>query len=125
VTFIILLLHEFIEFDIGDSERVILSVTTFFMWFKLLYFLRIFRETGYLIRMISEVLKDMRHFMLVIVITIAAFGDSFLRIAYGYPYDDDPNLNQRFTTGFLDSMLYSYRMILGDFDVSAYNDIAP
>lgn len=51
------------------------------MWFKLLYFLRIFKNTGYLIRMIVEVIYDMRHFFLVLLITIAAFGDSFLSIS--------------------------------------------
>ena len=53
------------------------------MWMKFLYFLRIFKETGYLIRMIVEVVKDMRNFFLVLLITVAAFGDSFSTIALG------------------------------------------
>lgn len=36
----------------NSFERVVQAITTFFMWFKLLYFLRIFKSTGYLIRMI-------------------------------------------------------------------------
>ena len=64
-----------------DVERIVLSIVTFFMWFKFLYFLRIFKSTGYLIRMIVEVVKDMRYFFLVLLITVAAFGDSFSNIA--------------------------------------------
>jgi hypothetical protein len=78
-----------ISFSIGGKneqlERSIMAVTTFFMWLKLLYFLRIFKETGYLIRMISTVIVDMKHFLLVLLIAIIAFGDSFLSFAMGNP----------------------------------------
>jgi len=67
----------------SDVERTVLAIVTFFMWMKFLYFLRIFKETGYLIRMIIEVIKDMRNFFLVLLITVAAFGDSFSTIALG------------------------------------------
>ena len=88
------------------------------MWFKFLYFLRIYKSTGYLISMIFEVIKDMRYFFLVLLLTIIAFGDSFLSISYGNKEDD------RFTTGFVDSIIYTYRMILGDFDTEAFGSVA-
>jgi len=66
-----------------ELERAIQSVTTFFMWLKLLYFMRIFKNTGYLIRMIITVIYDMGSFLLVLLIGIMAFADSFLSIAYG------------------------------------------
>jgi len=47
---------------------VIFSVAVFFMWLKLLYFLRIFEHTGYLIRMIIEVVADMRFFLLILFV---------------------------------------------------------
>lgn len=62
-------------------DRGIQAIVTFFMWFKILYFLRIYRSTGYLISMIFEVVKDMRFFFLVLLITIIAFADSLLSIA--------------------------------------------
>jgi hypothetical protein len=70
--------------DLGETlERSILAISTFFMWLKLLYIMRIFKKTGYLIRMIVEVMKDMRVFLLLLLITILAFGDSFLRLSLG------------------------------------------
>lgn len=33
--------------------RSIISVTSLILWFKILYFLRIFKRTGYLIRIIT------------------------------------------------------------------------
>ena len=64
-----------------DAERTIIAITTIFMWLKILYFMRIFRETGYLIRMIIVVIYDMRIFMFVLFFTLAAFGDAFSSIA--------------------------------------------
>ena len=110
------------EFDMQFShstERSILSIITFFMWMKFLYFLRIFQNTGYLIRMITEVVVDMRHFFLVLSITIAAFANTFLTLAYGNPEGDD-----RFINGFVESLIYTYRMILGDFDTGAFGQVA-
>ena len=112
-----------IHLDIA-VESSILSIITFFMWFKFLYFLRIFNSTGYLIRMIFEVVKDMRSFFLILFITIAAFGDSFVRISKANVYSDDADINKQFTTGFVDSVIYTYRMILGDFDTSNFGDVA-
>lgn len=109
-----------LDIDVNDTvERVIVSITTFFMWLKFLYFLRIFRNTGYLIRMIVEVIKDMRNFFLVILITITAFGESFLRISMG-----NKNENERFTDGFIDSIIYAYSMVLGNIDTENIGEVA-
>ena len=103
-----------------DIERTVLAIVSFFMWMKFLYFLRIFKETGYLIRMIVEVIKDMRNFFLVLLITVAAFGDSFSTIALGNANTD----GLVFTTGFFDGLVYTYRMILGDFDTTEFGNVA-
>ena len=112
------ILHS-LKLHVDESvESSILAFITFFMWFKFLYFLRIFKSTGYLIRMIVEVVYDMRNFFLVLLITIAAFGDSFLRIAVANSADT------QFISGFVDSMIFTYRMILGDFDTGSLGNVA-
>jgi hypothetical protein len=97
------------------------------MWFKFLYFLRIFKSTGYLIRMIVEVIKDMKNFFLVLFITIAAFGDAFLRISLANKITVDESgaeVDNIFTKDFIDSIIYTYRMVLGDFDTSTFGEVA-
>jgi hypothetical protein len=54
-----------------------MSVTAITMWFKFIYFLRCTRQTGWLVRMIVEVIREMGSFMLVYIITIMAFADAF------------------------------------------------
>lgn len=72
------------EFEINnDFERCIMALATFFMWLKILYVLRIFKKTGYLIRAIVEVIYDMGIFLFILFLTVITFGDSFLRLSYG------------------------------------------
>ena len=108
-----------------EIEKSIQAIITFFMWFKFLYFLRIFKNTGYLIRMIIEVCKDMMVFFIVLSVTIAAFGDAFLRISMANEDTQDESGNDlRFTTSFVDSVIFTYRMVLGDFDTGAFGNVA-
>jgi hypothetical protein len=94
--------------------RTILSVITFFMWFKFLYFMRIFKNTGYLIRMIFEVIYDMRFFFLVLFVTITAFSDSFLSISLANEGE------HVFVDNLPNAIVYTYRMILGDWDTEQF-----
>lgn len=88
------------------------------MWFKFLYFFRIFESYGYLTRLIMVVIYDMRHFLVVLLITIIAFGDSFLTLSLG----NDPD--KQFVTSFSEAIVYTYRIVLGDFDVEHFGNVA-
>ena len=73
-------------FELGldpNVERTMQAVGVFFMWIKLLYFFRIFKSYGYLIRLLILVIDDMRTFMAVFFFTIVAFSDSLLTISNG------------------------------------------
>ena len=88
------------------------TVTTFFMWTKALYFLRIFESFAYLIRMIVRVIIDMKVFLLVLLIVIMAFADSFYGIIRNNPEGSD------FATyDFWDSFLFAFLLALGDWSV--------
>ncbi len=59
------------------------AIASLFMWFKFLYFLRIFKMTSYLVQLVIQVIYDMQGFMIVLLITIMAFSDAFLSISLG------------------------------------------
>lgn len=88
------------------------------MWIKLLYFFRVFKSYGYLIRLLILVIDDMRTFMAVFFFTIVAFSDSLLTIAKG---NTEENM---FVTSTVDSILYTYRITLGDFNVEEFGNVA-
>jgi hypothetical protein len=73
------------NFDINTEEGKLnrnlfsmqLTITTFCLWLKFFYFLRIFENTGFLVRAIMAVIYDMRYFFVILMISLLAFGDSF------------------------------------------------
>lgn len=61
-------------------EACMQATMSLMIWLKMLYFLRIFKTTGYLIRIIIEVVVDMRHFLFILLLTFIAFGDAIYNI---------------------------------------------
>ena len=53
------------------------AVANFAMWFKIFYFLRIFRETGYFVNMLLLVMKDAKIFALLYLLITVTFWLSF------------------------------------------------
>lgn len=84
------------------------ALASLLMWVKLLYFLRIFKSTGYLIRMLTEVMYSMRVFLTVFCIVLIGFGESFLRFSEMSPPD------HQFILHYADSFVYTFRLAIGD-----------
>lgn len=104
---------------IREIEAILQAVLSLIIWLKLLYFLRIFKSTGYYIRTIVEVIKDMKYFLAMLLLTFVAFGDSMRQISTSNTPDKD------FINGtFLTSIAFIYRMVLGDFDTNEFGEVA-
>ena len=101
------------------EQRIVIAIVTLFMWLKFLYFFRFFDQTSYLIRIVVEVVIDMRNFLLVLLFMIIGFGNSFYVLSLGNSTDETI-----FIGSFVDSILFSYRMVLGDFDTEAFGATA-
>jgi len=63
--------------DIGILILVLGGMASFVIWLKIFYFLRIFRPTSSFIRMIIEMFKDIRVFLLIFFIGIFAFANFY------------------------------------------------
>lgn len=100
-------------------EASMQATMSLMIWLKMLYFLRIFKTTGYLIRIIIEVVVDMRHFLFILLLTFVAFGDAMYNINTSNSAD-----NLFIEGGYTGSIAYVYRMVLGDFDTSAFGTVA-
>ena len=88
------------------------------MWTKFLYFFRIYKSTGYLIRMLIQVAIDMQVFLLVMIIIICGIANSFVVLSVGSTNNSDFVGSGSFFAEFE----YVYRIILGDFDTSVFTD---
>ena len=65
--------------ELGDLNNqnlnLITSIAVLFMYMKLFYFGRIFLATASLVSMVIEIVRDMRYFFMVLMISIAGFGN--------------------------------------------------
>jgi hypothetical protein len=66
-----------LPFDLNDINRPIASICLIILWIKCFYFLRVFESTSRLIRMIIEIVNDMKNFLMVLVIGIFGFSGGF------------------------------------------------
>jgi hypothetical protein len=60
-----------------STIRPTASVCVIILWIKMFYFLRVFETTSRLIRMIIEIINDMKNFLIVLSIGIMGFANGF------------------------------------------------
>jgi hypothetical protein len=96
------------------------AIASLLMWFKLIYFLRIFESTGYLVRMLTEVISAMKVFLLMLSIVLIAFGEAFLRFSEASGEDVD-NGGSAFIVNYADAFIYSFRLAVGDMGTDTFN----
>lgn len=124
----------FVTCDICNLDttitRPIGSVAVWLMWVKLFYFLRLFRITAPIVRMLMQILKDMGIFSFVFLLALLGFGNSFYLLAknnidsvkcsdevyLSTASDDELKRCAPFTGGnFLFAIIHAFRTGLGDF----------
>jgi hypothetical protein len=77
----------------------IIALTFLLMWIKIFNYLAVFKATRYLIKMIFEIVADIKTFLIILFITLFAYGQiifaltggdfgSELRMSYGLAYGD-------------------------------------
>jgi hypothetical protein len=102
----------------GRLEKVVRTLYAFsaiIMWIRFLYFFRIFRTTGYYIRILVNVIQDIRYFIFIFVLTIFAFAHAcyvFLKNNSKGPVFESVT----------EAVAYVYKITLGDFDTDIYGD---
>jgi hypothetical protein len=78
--------------DMQSILRALASTTLIIVWIKLFYYLRAYDSTSQLIRMIIEIGKDIKNFLLVLFIGIFGFAGGFYILQFGLsslPRDKD------------------------------------
>lgn len=100
-----------------ETGRAIGSTVIFLQWLKFFYFMRIFAPTAAFIRMITEIVKDMSIFSLIYFLACLTFANAYFMLD-GARTD----LVEERVSGdtWAETVIYVYRMSLGDFGVSKY-----
>ena len=93
------------------------------MWFKLFYWMRLFKPFSAFIRMITEIIKDIQVFLVMLIISLSAFANIIFllnlnRMEQGH---EEPIYENLIGFGPLDAMIHAYLMGLGDFNRDTYS----
>ena len=83
--------------------KILISTTLLFLWARLLSYSKGFEGTGFLIRLVEQVIIDMKFFLLLIFLTMLAFASA------GFVLQSSANESQFSVFNLV------YRLMLGDF----------
>ena len=99
-----------VGFDIGRPILVFGGMACFVIWLKIFYYLRIFRPTSSFIRMIIEMFKDIRVFLLIFFIGIFAFANFYYILDQG----NSEKVVGIFEGSYGGAVIYTYMQALGE-----------
>eukprot|EP00347_Sterkiella_histriomuscorum_P016371 403353446 len=103
------------DYEVPGFITTIHSFASLLLWAKFLYFLRIFKQTGYLINALSVVVWDMKIFLFILAIVYLGFGEAFLRLS-------EARDESEFIQNYAYAIVYSFRLSIGDTDTDKFDD---
>jgi len=103
----------------------VVSFTAFIMWVQVLRFVRGFHDTGALVELVVQVLKDTGAFLIVVMIQLAAFTHGFYVMLGSDPFIeisvDEGETSWEKVIPVLESFLFTYRLFLGETDIDVHD----
>jgi hypothetical protein len=97
-------------------EEFFYSASSFFIWIRVIHMMKVFPQTSYLLRMGTEVLYRMRYLICFIIVSLLAFGFTYYFVA------DPDSINHFQTDSPAHSVGYMFEVLIGQYDVSSFNN---
>lgn len=100
------------------------GMTLFLLWLKMFYWMRLFSETAYFIKLITSTIFDLRYFINIIAIIMAAFITIFYVFSCNLTDEErakDPYLQNYTGIRFVDAMITVYFITVGEFYYDNYS----
>ena len=111
-----------------QNQQIVGSVAALLLWIKMFYWMRLFRAFAAFIRMITEILKDIQVFMVMLLLCLAAFTSviMILQINRNEEHCKDeecaPIYDAYIGFPFFDAFIHAYLTGLGDFNKDNYSE---
>ena len=100
---------------LAQVVRTLYSFAVIIMWIRFLYFFRIFRSTGYYIRMLIQVIRDIKYFIFIYVLTIVAFAHAW----FVYFKNSSQGSSLPRVT---DALIYVYMIAFSNYNTGEFGD---
>lgn len=105
----------------GNDVNVLGSISCFLLWIKLFYWMRIFKPFSAFIRIISEIIMDIRVFSIMLLFCLAAFANVLMILDNNRDNPEDKNIAPYTGSFIFDAMIHAYLTGLGDFNKDNYS----
>lgn len=115
---IVVVFRTFLPFGSFAVMSSVHSLASLLLWIKVLYFMRIFKATGFYIQIIMGSFLGMKEFLLILLVVQLGFGEAFLRLS------ESSQGAGNFLGGFGQAFIYAFRMGLGDNDTDPYAEVS-
>lgn len=103
-------------------NNVLGSVAVLLLWVKLFYWLRIYRAFSAFIRMVSEIVKDIQVFSVMLLICLAAFANCIIVLQKNREINgQDPIFDSYVGLEWANALIHAYLTGLGDFNKDYYS----
>ena len=107
-----------------EFYRTIASISTVFIWIKMIDWLRLFEGTAFFVHLIIETIRDIKNFLIVIAVCYMTFGTSFYLLDYNRDTSAGNIVETRYNWWVLDAFESQYELSLNlkDLDPFAAED---
>mmetsp|Transcript_26943 Transcript_26943/g.19397 ORF Transcript_26943/g.19397 Transcript_26943/m.19397 type:complete len:303 (+) Transcript_26943:5575-6483(+) len=105
----------------GNDVNVLGSISCLLLWTKLFYWMRIFKPFSAFIRIISEIIMDIRVFSIMLLFCLAAFANCLMILDNNRDNPDEKNIAPYTGSFVFDAMIHAYLTGLGDFNKDNYS----
>ena len=75
------------------TTRSLAALLVILVWFKAFYWMRLFSDTGFYVRLIRETLWDIRYFLILFAFILLTFGNALLILNEGRDSDQSIVVN--------------------------------
>lgn len=107
-----------------ETQRVVASFSSFFIFVKVLDWLRLFQPTSFYYKLIVDTLSGIWYFMIIVVIALSMFG--FPLLILNYNRDPETQLYDEIFEGnntkVLNVIMNQYLLALGEFGLDNFSD---
>ena len=107
----------------GVSERSMIknwtALAVVLMWAKCFYWMNLFSEYSFYVRLVKSTLYDIRHFSSILIISFMMFANALMILNEGR-YQDNKLVQEIFSFEPLDALMNQYMLAIGEFDIENY-----
>lgn len=104
-----------------ENYRPLPAVTSLLLWNKAFYWMRLFSQTAFYVKLIFETIIDIRYFLILFIAILMTFGNALMIMNAGRGEESHLYANI-FSIEFVNTVMNQYMLSLGEFDTENFKD---